>query len=292
MTEPTAPTPTEATPYNPGGDMTQGVARAHIETPEEIAANPIDDEPNTTCMACLGGGSDLDEPCPASESGEHVFDATEDELPTPYPTDEDDERTRREWQEAHPEARERPTAPPTTTTPPTELPISDLADQAKGLLNQWKDQPAEPYSTQHAKVLRFELSIGKNDDARTLERFEQDIRAALAKIEGEPIHNVTLQGGYYIIDGKVCLPADYDPATKNRKPGTYPPSWAGGPEKGKEREYLAAQDEPVASLPPVKAQPAKTRKPRAKREEPAPTDSAEDVVAKLAGNMTREVQAQ
>lgn len=142
MTEPLAPTPiAEATEYEPGGDMVQGTVVAHIETPEEIEANPIEEAE----------------------------------------------------------------------------PVSE---------------PTEPYKSQHAKVLRFEVSIGRNDDDRTLEEFEQDVRKALMgdiSAYGLPPNNITMTGGYYIIDGKVCLTADYDHATKNRKPGTHPPSWAGGP---------------------------------------------------------------
>jgi hypothetical protein len=85
------------------------------------------------------------------------------------------------------------------------------------------------YEKQHAKVLRFEISVGKDDDDRTIEDFEKAIRDALDNGVVNA-HNVTYQGGYYIIDGKVCLTKDYDHAIKNRKPGTYPPQWAGGPD--------------------------------------------------------------
>jgi hypothetical protein len=102
---------------------------------------------------------------------------------------------------------------------------------------------AEPYQSQHAKVLRFEISIGADDDDRTLEQFEADIRDALVDgMKGNPIHYATLQGGYYLIDGKVCLTADYDPATKNRKPGTFPPVWAGGPDPKKKPQLYQVDD--------------------------------------------------
>jgi hypothetical protein len=102
----------------------------------------------------------------------------------------------------------------------------------------------DSYKTQHAKVLRFELSIGASDDDRTLEQFEQDIREALVQgMRGEPINNITYQSGYYIIDGKVCLTQDYDHATKNRKPGTYPPVWAGGPDPKKPQRLIIDDDE-------------------------------------------------
>jgi hypothetical protein len=103
----------------------------------------------------------------------------------------------------------------------------------------------DSYKTQHAKVLRFEISVGKDDDGKTLEQFEEDLREALAyaRDHGASVytdasrslnfHNLTTQGGYYIIDGTVCLTRDYDPATKNRKPGTFAPMWAGGPDPKK-----------------------------------------------------------
>jgi hypothetical protein len=269
MTEPQAPTPTEATPYSPGGDMTAGVARAHIETPEEIAANPIDDPPARNCEACFGSGADLDDPCTVTESGEHVFDLTEADAEALRPQDV----------EAH-----------------------EAIDAAL------YEQPGDPYSSQHAKVLRFEISVGKDDDEHTVEEFEKAVRTALtfARDHAASVfksgqqelrwHNLTTMGAYYIIDGKVCVPADYNRRTKNRKPGTVPPPWAGGPAKGKESEYLNslahADDEPAPA--PVSVQPGKPakRKRATRREEVTPTDSPEDAVAKLAGNMTREVTEQ
>lgn len=251
MTEPETPTPTEATkatPYNPGGDMTDGVTRAHIETADEIDADPIEDDgpvaedpPVQQCEACGGSGADLDEACPLTESGTHTLshELSSDETDTAQLTAED---------EAGHKAIDR------------------------ALYGDTK-----PYATQHAKVLRFELSIGKDDADRTIEEFETDIRDALGKINGTSIHNITAQGGHYLIDGKVCLPADYDPATKNRKPGTYPPPWAGGPIKGKEQAYLAEQSTTKSYI--------------ASRESVNSTDTAEETVSKLAGNMTREVKA-
>lgn len=113
----------------------------------------------------------------------------------------------------------------------------------------------ESYKQQHAKVLRFEISIGKDDDDRTIEQFENDIRAALFRISGNPIHNVTVQGGYYLIDGKVCVTQDYDPATKNRKPDTYPPVWAGGPDPKQKSQLIPSRgtvdDESDEDEPPA-----------------------------------------
>ena len=39
--------------------------------------------------------------------------------------------------------------------------------------------------------------------------------------------------GYYLVNGRVCLPDDYDPATRDFKPGTHPPLWAMSPDEQK-----------------------------------------------------------
>lgn len=163
------------------------------------------------------------------------------------------------------------------------------------------DEPkGEPYQKQHAKVLRFEISIGAEDDSRTLEEFEADIREALVNgMRGEPVHNVTLQGGYYIIDGKVCLPTDYDPATKNRKPGTFPPVWAGGPDPKKshlqlvtddtddegEREFVRVQPTIPRRDPLTGAKPRKPRSDRGVKKGPRKNDAdkvkASDAIARM-----------
>lgn len=228
MTEPekapTATEPTETTEYSPGGDMAAGTAHAHIETPEEIEAEPIDDAELARAYVESGGGK----PPTDEESAELQRAAAANELP---------HRT-------------------------LALPIESTITVA-------------PYRFQHAKVLRFEVSIGANDEDRTLEEFETDVRAALTRIGGNPIHNVTMTGGYYIIDGTVCLERDYDPASKNRKPGTFPPPWAGGPVSGKGEPYQPPAS-PTYDTPETVAVKAK---------------SAKAVVTALAENMNQEVKA-
>jgi hypothetical protein len=54
---------------------------------------------------------------------------------------------------------------------------------------------------------------------------------------------VTPTGGYYLIDGVVCLVADFDPETMDRKPGTLPPSWSLGPGDEKKAAILAERNE-------------------------------------------------
>ncbi len=76
----------------------------------------------------------------------------------------------------------------------------------------------------HAKQLSIMVSVGTEDRDRDIEKFEADIVAVLKK----HAKNVTPAGRYYILDGKVCLPADYDPSTQNFLPGHMSPTWAGG----------------------------------------------------------------
>lgn len=113
---------------------------------------------------------------------------------------------------------------------------------------QTDSQTPGSYTSQHAKVLRFEISVGADDDMHTLEEFETAVRSALAKEKDDDrgwftYHNLTSMGGYYLIDGKVCRAVDYDPATKNRKPGTFPPQWAGGPDPKKVQLVAVTDDD-------------------------------------------------
>lgn len=78
-----------------------------------------------------------------------------------------------------------------------------------------------------SKCLTLLISAGSDDSDRTIEEFYEAANAALVEIASAK--RVVLSNQYYIIDGVVCLPGDYDPATKDRKPGTFPPPWAGGP---------------------------------------------------------------
>lgn len=90
-----------------------------------------------------------------------------------------------------------------------------------------KEPPApkvEPVK-QHAKVLVFMFSVGNDDRKRNLAQFEADIKKGLENLKA---NHITRTGGYYIIDGKVCLEQDYDEKTENYKPGKSAPPWAGG----------------------------------------------------------------
>lgn len=115
------------------------------------------------------------------------------------------------------------------------------------------------FENQHAKVIRLEVSVGKNDADRTLDELLDAVRAAL-KAAPVAAHNITVQGSYYIIDGKVCLPDDYDHDQRDRKPGTYPPTWAGGPTVQEKAAATFVEDKPREFVP-VQADPHKRRDP-------------------------------
>lgn len=88
----------------------------------------------------------------------------------------------------------------------------------------------------HAKVISFTVSVGTDDRGRSFEKFVEDIKKKLGAVpttDGKGNRrnglHVTATGGYYILDGKVCRPEDYDPKTGTFKKGATPPTWAGGP---------------------------------------------------------------
>jgi hypothetical protein len=100
----------------------------------------------------------------------------------------------------------------------------------------------------HAKHLSLMVTAGTEDRDRTIEEFYAEVQAAISTIARAK--RVTLASHYYILDGKVCLPADYDPGTQDRKPGTHPPSWAGGPapERAVRESSLAGIGTPPSSV--------------------------------------------
>jgi hypothetical protein len=82
----------------------------------------------------------------------------------------------------------------------------------------------------HAKSVSIIVSIGTEDRGRSIEDFMKEIEKRLKPVPyGEEGIHMTPTGGYYILDGKVCLPEDYDPKTGTFKKGAVPPPWAGGP---------------------------------------------------------------
>jgi hypothetical protein len=77
----------------------------------------------------------------------------------------------------------------------------------------------------HAKNMTLVVSVGDKDRDKLIEAMQDAVKKAVEKLG----YSASLMSSYYILDGKVCLPKDYDPATQNFKPGAVPPPWAGGP---------------------------------------------------------------
>jgi len=81
-----------------------------------------------------------------------------------------------------------------------------------------------------AKVVSFHFSVGNEDRGRTMEKFIADILKMVKPTPyGKPGLHATKMSEYYILDGVVCLPPDYDEKNQRMKPGHFPPAWAGGP---------------------------------------------------------------
>lgn len=81
----------------------------------------------------------------------------------------------------------------------------------------------------HSKNVSLMVSVGKDDRDRNIEDFVSDLRELLGAVPyGQDGIHLTVARSYYVVDGQVCLPEDYDEETQNFKPGTGPPPWAGG----------------------------------------------------------------
>ena len=122
--------------------------------------------------------------------------------------------------------------------------------------------PTSPTLTvtgQHAKVVTFVVTQGSDDRDRTIEQFIEDVRACL---DGANVKRYTSLSSYYILDGKVCLTADYDPETQARIPGTVPPQWAGGPTDAEKREAArkVANEERIQREAALEAERAEERR--------------------------------
>lgn len=72
--------------------------------------------------------------------------------------------------------------------------------------------------------VRFIVSNGDKYREESIE----DLIEAFRQFTKErwPGANFTPVGSYYLVDGKVCRPEDFDRKTMDRKPGTFPPSWS------------------------------------------------------------------
>lgn len=100
-----------------------------------------------------------------------------------------------------------------------------------------KSTKQNPQAQRVAKVVHLIISVGDDDRERDFDAFVDDIKKKLgapAKVVDSKGNrskgpHVSTTGGYYILDGKVCLPEDYDAKRQAFKKGAVPPSWAGGP---------------------------------------------------------------
>lgn len=127
-----------------------------------------------------------------------------------------------------------------------------------------KTKPAEKIS----KVLSVHISIGNDDSDRSWEDFLEDVKKKIgATPYGQPGIHLSTMGGYYILDGVVCLPGDFDPKTRTFKPGKFPPPWAGGP----------APKPPAKEPTPSYAVPMSVPKPAPKKRVKSADDDVEEL---------------
>jgi hypothetical protein len=100
-------------------------------------------------------------------------------------------------------------------------------------------QPAKTVS----KVVSFQISVGNFDRKRSIEKFIEDVRKLLkaTPFGTDGIHASALSQ-YYVVDGKVCLPDDYDPKKENFGDQKLPPPWAGGPMPARTKPTRVAPD--------------------------------------------------
>lgn len=95
-----------------------------------------------------------------------------------------------------------------------------------------KSASAKPAAPAPAKVVEMQITIiidasAGAGDTRTYEEFRDDIKAALTDQNGSVrAKRVTNSGGYYLVNGRVCMPGDYDETTRDFKKGAHPPLWA------------------------------------------------------------------
>lgn len=125
----------------------------------------------------------------------------------------------------------KPATKSASASVPTRAPETKIDAEANTEAIQSKDASnGKPKNT--AKVISLQISIGDHDKGRSHEKFVEDILKAVGKVPyGKEGVHASVMGGYYILDGKVCLPDNYNPKTETFKKGTFPPTWAGGPTK-------------------------------------------------------------
>lgn len=119
--------------------------------------------------------------------------------------------------------------------------------------------PTRPHPGKNVEVkveVTIMVSTGAGDP-RSIDEIREDIKADLKNPNGKTRAKlVTNMGGYYLVDGKVCLPDDYDPNTRGFKPGAHPPLWAMGPD---ERDVLKRIEREKATRPAMARNPENLR---------------------------------
>ena len=157
--------------------------------------------------------------------------------------------------------RKKPTAKKVVV--PRVVPDAELDPVANDRARNDKQESKEPANT-HAKSVHVIFSVGTEDRDRSIEEFIEDLRKKVGPLEPpfaewkcadckkkvgntetkcpncgskkftikrkSGVH-MAITGEHYILDGKVCLPEDYDEKAQNFKPGAVPPTWAGGPSR-------------------------------------------------------------
>lgn len=132
-------------------------------------------------------------------------------------------------------ASKKPSRPELSTHGKSRVP--DALENPEANVQQTREPKSEK-AKRVAKVLNISISIDDSDRKRTYEKFVEDVKKSLGAVEPPwidddgnriPGPHVAVTGGYYILDGKVCRPEDYDKKLQGFKTGATPPSWAGGP---------------------------------------------------------------
>lgn len=116
------------------------------------------------------------------------------------------------------------TSPPPKTDPNKETD----QDKMREILSTKKTPVGK--AKKISKVISVHFSVGDEDRNTTMEQFiEKIMKMTKAVPYGDVGMHATKMSEYYIIDGVVCLPIDYDPKKQQMKTGHFPPPWAGGP---------------------------------------------------------------
>lgn len=101
-------------------------------------------------------------------------------------------------------------------------PVAKLVRTKKGAED--KSDIGKPVQKVIQARIDFMVSNNNGDRANSFEKVRDRIREMI--LAEYPTAQFTPTGGYYLIDGKVCRPQDFDSETMDRKPDTFPPLWS------------------------------------------------------------------